>query len=247
MFNDQNALLMIPKKIHLCWFSPDDYPVDVKKRLESWQLKMPDFETRIWTASDARSIGCAYVDQAIDAGFYDSAASVVGFYALYHEGGFYLDCDVEAICRLDRHTPDRGFTAFIDGSAPGLPLHSSVMIGERGNRFCGEIIQFYQNRHFKRIDGSPDRLTASEVLTRHAAANGYVADDRCQLLDESTIILPSKYVVGQSDIATDETLAMTSRLDSWRRKTPRPKGARRLADAAAQGLHKLRLMFSKSL
>lgn len=40
---------MVPKIIHLCWFSGDEYPDIIRKCIDSWQRVLPDFEIKIWT------------------------------------------------------------------------------------------------------------------------------------------------------------------------------------------------------
>jgi len=49
---------MVPKIIHLCWFSNDPFPVEIKICLESWKRVLPDYTIRRWTYEDARAIGC---------------------------------------------------------------------------------------------------------------------------------------------------------------------------------------------
>lgn len=47
---------MIPKIIHLCWFSNDPFPVEIKICLDSWKRVLPDYEVRRWTYEDAKAI-----------------------------------------------------------------------------------------------------------------------------------------------------------------------------------------------
>ena len=39
---------MIPKKIHYCWFSGEDYPESVLKCMDSWKKYCPDYEIIDW-------------------------------------------------------------------------------------------------------------------------------------------------------------------------------------------------------
>lgn len=80
---------MIPKTIHMCWFSDDPYPVEIKVCLDSWKRVLPDYRVKIWRMADARGLGIPYVDQALDARRWAFAADVVRFYALWAEGGVY--------------------------------------------------------------------------------------------------------------------------------------------------------------
>lgn len=53
---------MPPKIIHLCWFSKDPYPLEIKICLASWKRVLPDYTVRVWTYEDAKAIGCKYID-----------------------------------------------------------------------------------------------------------------------------------------------------------------------------------------
>lgn len=47
---------MPPKIIHLCWFSKDPYPLEIKICLASWKRVLPDYKVRVWTYEDAKAI-----------------------------------------------------------------------------------------------------------------------------------------------------------------------------------------------
>lgn len=70
---------MIPKIIHLCWFSDEPFPVEIKICLETWKRVLPDFKVRRWTYQDAKAIGCQFIDEALEAKKWAFAADVVRF------------------------------------------------------------------------------------------------------------------------------------------------------------------------
>ena len=39
---------MIPKIIHLCWLSGDDFPSSIKECLLSWGVHLKDYEIWLW-------------------------------------------------------------------------------------------------------------------------------------------------------------------------------------------------------
>lgn len=39
---------MIPKIIHLCWFSNDPFPVEIKVCLDTWKRILPDFQVKFF-------------------------------------------------------------------------------------------------------------------------------------------------------------------------------------------------------
>ena len=78
---------MIPKLIHLCWFSGDEYPEDIKFCLDSWKKVLPDFQVKVWTKEMALATGFDFVKEAISVKKWAFAADVVRLYAVYHDGG----------------------------------------------------------------------------------------------------------------------------------------------------------------
>ena len=81
---------MIPKIIHLCWFSNDPFPVEIKVCLDTWKRILPDFQVKHWTYQDAKAIGCRFINEALEARKWAFAADAVRFYAIYNEGGIYI-------------------------------------------------------------------------------------------------------------------------------------------------------------
>lgn len=84
---------MIPKIIHLCWFSKSNYPIEIKICLDSWKRVLPDYKIHLWDYDEAKAIGCTYIDEALAARRWAFAADAVRFYAVYKEGGVYMDSD----------------------------------------------------------------------------------------------------------------------------------------------------------
>ena len=82
---------MIPKKIHLCWLSGDDYPAKISKCIESWKKHLPDYEIVLWDTKRFDLSQSQWVSQAFEARKYAFAADYIRFYALYHDGGIYLE------------------------------------------------------------------------------------------------------------------------------------------------------------
>jgi len=92
---------MIPKKIHYCWISGDPYPELIEHCIASWQKFLPDYEFVLWDAKRVESITCEWFLDAMKAKKYGSVSDYVRFHALYHEGGIYLDADVEVLKKFD--------------------------------------------------------------------------------------------------------------------------------------------------
>ncbi len=85
---------MIPRIIHLCWLSGDDFPDSIKKCIESWHEHLPDYEIWLWDTKRFDIHSTKWTEQAYEAKKYAFAADYIRLYALYNYGGIYLDSDV---------------------------------------------------------------------------------------------------------------------------------------------------------
>lgn len=64
--------------------------------MESWKKVLPDYEIREWSEKDLfRFSDNRYVRQAYEAKKWAFVSDVFRLFALYKEGGIYLDTDVE--------------------------------------------------------------------------------------------------------------------------------------------------------
>ena len=162
---------MIPKVIHLCWFSDDPFPVEIKICLASWKRILPDYTVRRWTYADAMAIGCDFIAEALHAKKWAFAADAVRFYAIYKEGGIYMDSDMLVEKRFDSFIPQHGFATFNELWGT-LFLQAAFLIGEQGNAYCKEVFEYYNQRHFLLPDGSFDMLISPKIMTMIAEKKG---------------------------------------------------------------------------
>jgi len=90
---------MINKTIHYIWFGSSPYPKIIERCINSWKDKLPDYEFKLWNEENS-PIDIPYVKKALDKKYYAFAADYVRAYALYTEGGIYLDTDIEIVKSL---------------------------------------------------------------------------------------------------------------------------------------------------
>lgn len=185
---------MIPKIIHLCWFSNDPFPVEIKICLDSWKRVLPDYEVRRWTYEDAKAIGCRFIDEALAARKWAFAADVVRFYAVYKEGGVYMDSDILMKKRFDRFIPEHGFATFHEHIGQQLQLQAAFLMGEKGNAYCKAVFDYYNLRPFLKPDGIYDLTISPVVMLDMAYARGYKPEDTEQHLEDDVVIYPGYYL-----------------------------------------------------
>lgn len=214
---------METKKIHLCWFSDDPYPVEIKVCLESCKRVLPDYEVKIWRMADARAIGMPYINEALDARRWAFASDAVRFYAVYTEGGVYMDSDVFIYRRFDDFLPDdSGFVTFnerIVDSWTVYGLQAAFFIGTKGNEFCREMVDYYASRHYIKADGTQDNSISPYTMKSVAEKYGYVCDDsKVQRLGALTVY-PTHYLAPRKRYKIyKDTIGQHRVYGSWRKR-----------------------------
>lgn len=151
---------MIPKIIHFCWLSDEPYPERIQKCLDSWKMKLPDYEITCWDTKNFDINICAWTKQAFACKKYAFVADYVRFYALYNYGGIYLDSDVEVLKSFDDLLNKKCFWGY---EYTGLP--EAAVVGCESKMLWLQIaIQWYETHHFMNDDGSYNQIIAPLVF-----------------------------------------------------------------------------------
>lgn len=151
---------MIPKVIHYCWFSNEPYPPKIQKCIDSWKKFLPDYELKLWNYSIFPKGKSRWVDEAIAVKKYAFAADYIRAYALYTEGGIYLDSDVEVLKSFD---PLLQLPYFI-GRERGGSIEAAVMGSEKGLSLFKHMLDYYDNHKFIDEKGKLDLTTMPSIF-----------------------------------------------------------------------------------
>lgn len=103
---------MIPKKIHFCWLSGDEFPPFIRHCIDTWKQVLPDYELVLWNTKRFDINSVPWVKEAFEAKKYAFAADYIRLYSVYTEGGIYLDSDVEVLKRFDDLLQYKSFIGF---------------------------------------------------------------------------------------------------------------------------------------
>ena len=158
---------MIPKIIHLCWLSGDEYPPMIKKCIESWKRYLPDYEIMLWDTKRFDVNSVLWTKQAFECKKYAFAADYIRLYALYHYGGIYLDSDVLVYKSFDDlldlpYFIGEDFVHLFEPAALGC---------EPGNLWILRVLKRYENRPFVKEDGTYDMYALPNVFRQQLAAD----------------------------------------------------------------------------
>lgn len=233
---------VIPKTIHFCWFSGEAYPPEIIKCMQSWKDILPDFTIRIWTIDDAKRLGIPFINEALSVKKWAFAADVVRLYALYSEGGVYMDTDIIVKQRFDEfmtneltlfveNHPNDQYPKCIDHNGlriascpwvPGLCIQAAFMIGRKGHPFMKRLLEHYRNLHFILPDGKlyiqPDYPIAPDIYALEAERNGFRYIDIQQELDEGIVVYPSRFVASHPRFEQPSAFAIHNCAQSWCKK-----------------------------
>jgi len=238
---------MIPKVIHYCWLSNDPIPTDLQECINSWSKHMPDWSIKLWDTKTFDVHSVPFVEQAYNARKWAFAADYIRIYALYTEGGVYLDSDVFVRKNMDFVLDNRAFSAveyfpqlaekiYQDGLVDadgqktdpaarihGIQIQAAILGAEKGHPFFKEALDYYNQATFTiGPDGIPEEREISPiVLAGIAEKYGFRYLDREQQLSEGFKLYSSELFTPQPWLMKKNAVAVHCCRASWRH-TQRP-------------------------
>lgn len=174
----------IPKKIHFCWLSGEEYPELIQRCMDSWQRVLPDYEIKCWNTENFDVNICRYTREAFQAGKYAFVSDYVRLYALYNEGGIYLDSDIEVLKSFDDLLHNTAFTGFEQNDRV---VAAWIFGSEKGNPIFKEFLDYYGNRGFLLPNGEYDLTPNTVPITNICVKNGLQPNGKEQKLDSITV------------------------------------------------------------
>lgn len=223
---------MIPQIIHYTWFSGEEFPDKIKSCIESWRSLMPNWEFRLWDMEAIKNIESTFLKEAIFARKWAYAADYIRLYALYNEGGVYLDTDALLFKPLDRFLADKAFigkenSIHFTGIHSEQYLSSHCMGAEKGHPFMRQCLTYFEDRHFIISDNKelPISLRYNMVLLPYIqseVAKLYGYDPRpltqcIQRCKDGLVIYPSVFF--DATKKNKNNVCKHLALGSWREKS----------------------------
>jgi mannosyltransferase OCH1-like enzyme len=125
--------------------SGDEYPPLIQYCIDTWHKVLPDYEIVLWNTNRFDINSVAWVKDAFELKKYAFAADYIRFYALYTEGGIYLDSDVEVLKSFNDLLMSKSFIGF---EASTGNYEAAIVGAEPGMQWCKNILDFYEGKHF---------------------------------------------------------------------------------------------------
>lgn len=170
---------MIPKIIHYCWFGRGPKPELAIACIESWAKRCPNYTLVEWNEDNFDINSNLYVKQAYAARKYAFVTDYVRLYAMYHQGGLYMDTDVMVLKSPDEFLDNRAFSGFESKEK----VSTGVLASEQGCPIIGELLEYYNDRTFLKPDGSLDLTTNVETITNMLKPHGLIPNGEYQVID----------------------------------------------------------------
>ena len=182
---------MIPKVIHYCWFGKGQMPKLAYKCLESWSKYLPDYKLRLWNEETFDIDKVPYVKEAYEARKFAFVTDYVRLYALYNEGGIYMDTDVEVLKSLNDLLYLPAFSGYESNKYSSFP--TGIMASEKEGIWVKEQLAYYQGIHFIKQDGTFDMTTNTYTISRIMAQNGFELNGKYQVYKNNMHAFPKDY------------------------------------------------------
>lgn len=229
---------MIPKIIHYCWFGRGKYPPLVKRCIHSWGKTMPDYKLRLWNEDNFDINSIPYMKKCYEMRKWAFISDYVRLYALYNEGGIYLDTDVIALKTFDSLLNCNAFWGIEAVAEENYVFPESGVFGAvKGFHVIKEIMDYYhglndsqitpddfarlcnctasENRTIYRADGSVQLVTAPVAIHNTLKEYGFKHEIKNQQLRDNIQILAEPVIQNHQKVDTVETIAHHLNDSSW--------------------------------
>lgn len=231
---------MIPKVLHYVWLGGGKKSPSVKRCIDSWRKVMPDYEIKEWNETNFDLNSVDWTREAISKGKWSLASDYIRHYAIYNEGGIYMDTDVMVYRPFDEFLQYSFFTSvenhlnaedfpkhfnaeglpLVEGEAPAVGLLAALYGAEAGNPFIKECLDYFGSRHYIHPDGSlhEDEINPG-IMARLLIKHGFRYKDEKQILKNNMVVFPSSVFAGDIKTRTAESYSMHFMDNSWKKKS----------------------------
>ena len=208
--------LLIPKRIHYCWFGKNELPDLYKRCIESWKKYCPDYEIVEWNESNCDVSETVFTKQAYETGKYGFVPDYFRLKIIYENGGIYLDTDVELLKSLD----DLCFNeAFCGMEYPGEVALGLGFGAVKGHPVIKKMMERYFSMHFIRKDGSYDETISPVYQSEDLKKIGLLPGNKNQNINGLCVypieVLSPKNIITGSVNITENSYALHHYDGSW--------------------------------
>lgn len=196
--------------------------------MDTWKENLADYEFVHWDMDKISRIDNLFLRQALAVKKWAFAADYVRLYALYQDGGIYIDTDVEVCRSFDDLLDCKAFIGkennyHVAHRRAFRYLTSHCMGAEPSHPFIKACLDYYKDRAFilSNEEWLPDTLKFDQTIlpfiqTEIAKLFGYHPSEKVkgiQYIEKGVKILPQVYL--DSTNITDKTYCRHLAMRSW--------------------------------
>lgn len=206
----------IPNKIHWCWLSNDPLPDNVREIfLPSWKKMGEDYEIKLWNTEnfDIRMTP-KFIRDAYDDKHYAMVSDYIRAYAVYMEGGWYFDSDIEIKRPFPEEWRNHNLCATFEATEytslllsclddegknkTGVPIwgagiNTAMFGGVAKLKYLYDVMAFYNTLDYSKLDYEYTllgRYIAPQIYSFVAEKYGYKYDNSIGTIDDDMFIAP---------------------------------------------------------
>lgn len=150
---------MIPKTLHYVWVGGKAIPKKVQDLLDSnAKVLGKGWKTKIWTEKDFDIDSHPFTSYWYKKGNWAYVSDYIRAYAVYTEGGFYIDTDVEIKKKFDELCKDDLVLSYTGNAW----ITASTFGAIKGNEVIGNYLKIYDSKYVKKHQ---KRIMSTDVMT----------------------------------------------------------------------------------
>lgn len=116
-----------------------------RRCIKSWKEKCPEYEIKLWNEDNFDIEYCEFTKIAYQERKYAFVSDVARIYALYTEGGMYLDTDMLLLTEL----PDSILNLdFFIGKESKVLYNAAILGSSKGSVILKDVLDYYLNSNY---------------------------------------------------------------------------------------------------
>lgn len=158
----------IPKIIHYVWVGGNPKPKDIQKCMKSWKRHLKDYKIKEWNETNFDINSHPFCKAAYEAKKWAYVSDYIRAYALYTEGGVYLDTDNLVVDNIDDLLNNRAFVGYENDDYP----FTACFGAEKHHPFLKKILDYYETATF-RFDKNDQMKEVNTKIVGNILINDY--------------------------------------------------------------------------
>ena len=166
-------------------------PELLQQCVSSWKRYLPEYEFRLWKIDSFDYDSVEFTRDALSHKKWAFVSEYVRLYALYHDGGIYLDSDVFVFGKIDFMLENQFFTGLEmrDKEHQQIYCEAAILGSEPGHPFIKKCLDFYDRRSFVDMQGNLDLTPIPTIMSEILETEyGWKREDVTQTLADGVTI-----------------------------------------------------------